>query len=66
MRMGEEYALAARRRAVVRIGLPQVQDHRLAILDREEREWRAQLEGRAQVIPEMMPLILIRLDGNRE
>ncbi|MEA1976387.1 MAG: hypothetical protein U9N80_00645 [Chloroflexota bacterium] len=58
-----EYAFSARRRAVERIGLPQVRDHRLAILDREEREWRAQLERRAQVIPEMVPLLLIRLDG---
>ena len=58
-----EYAFSARRRAVERIGLPQVRDHRLAILDREEREWRAQLERRAQVIPEMIPLLLIRLDG---
>ena len=46
------YAFAARRRAVERIGLPQVRDHRLAILDREEREWFAQLERRAQIILE--------------
>jgi len=57
------YAFAARRRAVERIGLPQVRDHRLAILEREEREWFAQLERRAQIIPEMVPLLLIRLDG---
>jgi len=57
------YAFAARRRALERIGLPQVRDHRLAILEREEREWFAQLERRAQIIPEMVPLLLIRLDG---
>ncbi len=57
------YAFTARRRAVERIGLPQVRGHRLAILDREEREWFAQLERRAQIIPEMVPLLLIRLDG---
>ncbi|MCK4788688.1 MAG: DEAD/DEAH box helicase [Desulfobacteraceae bacterium] len=57
------YAFAARRRAVERIGLPQVRDHRLAILDREEREWQAQLERRVQIIPEMLPLLLIRVDG---
>ena len=57
------YAFAARRRAVERIGLPQVRDHRLAILEREEREWFAQLERRSQIIPEMVPLLLIRLDG---
>lgn len=58
-----EYAFAARRRAVERIGLPQVRDHRLAIMDREERKWHAQLERRAQVILEMVPILLIRLDG---
>jgi len=57
------YAFAARRRSVERIGLPQVQDHRLSILDREEREWFTQLERRSQIIPEMVPLLLIRLDG---
>ena len=57
------FAFAARRRAIERIGLPQVRDHRLAILDREEREWQAQLERRAQIIPEMLPLLLIRVDG---
>jgi superfamily II DNA or RNA helicase len=57
------YAFAARRRAVERIGLPQVRDHRLAILDREEREWFAQLERRTRIIPEIVPLLLIRLNG---
>ncbi len=57
------YAFAARRRAVERIGLPQVRDPRLAILDREEREWHTQLDRGAKVIPEMVPLLLIRLDG---
>ena len=57
------YAFAVRRRAVDRIGLPQVRNHRLAILDREEREWHARLERRAQVIPEVVPLLLTRLDG---
>ena len=57
------YAFAARRRAVERIGLPQVRDHRLARLDREEREWHVQVERRAQIFPEMIPLLLIRLNG---
>ena len=57
------YAFAARRIALERIELPQIRDHRLTILDREDREWRAQLERKAQIIPEMAPLLLIRLDG---
>jgi hypothetical protein len=61
-----EYSFSARRRALERIGLPQVKNHRLAILDREEREWREQLKRRANIIPEMQPLLLIRLDGGRK
>ncbi len=57
-----EYAFSARRRAVERIGLPQVKNHRLALLEREEQEWRAALERRALAIPELLPLILIRID----
>ena len=57
------YAFAARRRAVEHIGLPQVRDHRLARLDREEREWHVQVKRRAQIFPEMIPLLLIRLNG---
>ncbi len=69
-RLGRErdkgtYAFAARRRSVERIGLPQVRDHRLAILEREEREWFAQLERRAQIIPELVPLLLIRLEPKK-
>ncbi|MEA3240145.1 MAG: helicase, partial [Pseudomonadota bacterium] len=60
------YAFAARRRAVERIGLPQVRDHRLAILEREEREWFGQLERRAQIIPEMVPVMIIRVMSDED
>ena len=58
-----EYAFSARRKIVERVGLPQVRGHRLAVLNQDEREWRAQLERRDFVIPEILPLLLIRLDG---
>src|SRR5690606_19478100 len=34
-----EQAIAARRRAIERIGLPQVRQHRLSQLERERAEW---------------------------
>ncbi len=58
-----EYAFAARRRAIERIGLPQVRNHRLRLFEQEEERFKEQLERRAQILPEMMPLLLVRVEG---
>jgi len=58
-----EYAFAARRSAVERIGLPAVRAHRLAQIGEEERHWRERLQSDAQVTPEMTPLIIVHLEG---
>jgi len=58
-----EYAFAARRRATLRIGLPQVRNHRLSLLEQEEERFRVELERRAQILPEMAPLLLVRVEG---
>ncbi len=58
-----EYALAARRKATLRSGLPQVRNHRLKLLEQEEQRFRGQLERRAQILPEMVPLLLVRVEG---
>jgi len=58
-----EYAFAARRRAIERIGLPQVRNHRLSLLEQEEERFREELERRAQILPEMAPLLLVRVEG---
>ncbi len=59
-----EYAFAARKRAIERIGLPAVRSHRLAQLGQEERVWKENIEKKAKVSPEMFPLLLVRLDGS--
>ena len=58
-----EYAFAARRKIIERIGLPQVRDYRLNLLRQEERAWNEELERKAQVYPEMVPLLVIRVEG---
>ncbi|RME56261.1 helicase, partial [Candidatus Parcubacteria bacterium] len=58
-----EYAFAARRRAIKRIGLPQVRNHRLSLLEQEEERFHEQLERRAQILPEMAPLLITRVEG---
>jgi len=59
-----DYAFAARRRTIERIGLPQVRNYRLNLLDQEELNFHDQLEQKAQVYPEMAPLLIIRVEGS--
>jgi superfamily II DNA or RNA helicase len=54
-------AFDARRKAVERIGLPQVRNHRLQELEREEIAWRKQLAEQDAVLPELTALILLRI-----
>ena len=61
-----DYALAARRRAVERIGLPQVRNHRLKVLLKDEQEFRVALDQKTRLYPEMVPLIILRVEENRE
>jgi superfamily II DNA or RNA helicase len=58
-----EYAFAARRRNIERIGLPQVRNHRLNILAQEERSFQEQLERKARALPELSPLIVLRIEA---
>lgn len=59
-----DYAFAARRRTVEQIGLPQVRNHRLSLLAQEERSFQEQLEQKARAYPEMVPLLVIRVEGS--
>jgi superfamily II DNA or RNA helicase len=58
------YAFSARRRAVERIGLLQVRNHRVNLLAQEERSFQEQLDHKAHAYPEMVPLLVIRVEGN--
>jgi len=54
-------AFAARRRAIERLGLPQVRAHRLAILAAEEKDWSAELAGREAALPELTAIVVVRI-----
>jgi hypothetical protein len=58
-----EYAFRARRDALNRIGLPEVRHHRLNRLDEEERSRETELRKREQVLPELQPVILLRVEA---
>ncbi len=53
---------AAQRRAIECIGLPQVRNHRLSLLEQEAERFHEQLGRRAQILPEMAPLRLVPLE----
>lgn len=59
-----EYAFAARRRAIERIGLPQVRNYRLNVLAQEERASQEQFVQKEHAYPEMVPVLLIRVEGS--
>jgi len=58
-----EYAFTARHKIIERIGLPQVRAYRLTLLRQEEKSWNEALERKAQVYPEMLPLLVVRVEG---
>ena len=58
-----DYAFAARRRTVERIGLPQVRNYRLNLLAQEEQSFQEQLNQKAHAYPDMVPLLVIRVEG---
>ena len=58
-----DYAFAARRKTLQRIGLPQVRNYRMNLLAQEERILQEQLDQKAHAYPEMAPLLVIRVDG---
>jgi hypothetical protein len=56
------YAFAARRRAIERIGLPQVRDYRLQQLIKQEQVESEEIQKKMDVMPELIPLLLIRVE----
>ena len=58
-----QYAFHVRRDALNRIGLPEVRQHRLTRLDEEQQVWASGLRKREQILPELQPVILLRVEA---
>jgi len=54
-------AFASRRKAIERVGLPEVRQYRLARCDAEEAEWRHELQSVRQILPEIRLLMMLRI-----
>ena len=57
-----DQAFSARRVVLGRIGLQSVRTHRLAKLEEEERAWRDGLKTQGSPIPELIPVLLVRVE----
>lgn len=57
------YAFQVRRDALGRLGLPEVRQHRLKRLSEEEQAWAAELSKREQILPDLQPVILLRVEA---
>lgn len=58
------YTFTTRRKIIERIGLPQVRNYRLNLLLQEEQRFQERIEQRAHAFPEMVPLLMVRVEGS--
>lgn len=56
-----ERAFEARKAMIERVGLVTVRAHRLQKLQAEREAWERELAARAHVVPELTPIVLVRL-----
>ena len=55
------HAFSSRRRAIERLGLPQVRAHRLRVLEDEEQVWPRELALREAAIPDLAAVLMVRV-----
>ena len=56
------HAFSARRRAIDRIGLPQVRNHRLTQLEHEERDWKSEMAAKEAALPDLTAIAFVRVE----
>jgi hypothetical protein len=59
------HAYASRRRAIERLGLPQVRAHRLRMVADEEEVWSRELDAREAALPDLAAILMVRMVGKR-
>ena len=55
------HGFSSRRRAIERLGLPQVRAHRLRILEDEEQVWSQELALREATLPDLAAVLMVRV-----
>ncbi|MDD4127473.1 MAG: hypothetical protein PHV39_07285, partial [Methanomicrobium sp.] len=60
-----ETSFSSRKRAIEKIGLPEVRNYRLSELSKEEELWRKQINSAELIIPNLKPLIILKIAKGR-
>jgi len=55
------HAYASRRRAIERLGLPQVRAHRLRLVADDEQAWSRELAAREAALPDLAAILMVRV-----
>ena len=61
-----DYAFAARRRLIEKVGLPAVRSHRLSRLGQEIAEWHRQAALVRAATPSLTAIMMLRIEGSRD
>ncbi|OBW63498.1 MAG: helicase [Dehalococcoides mccartyi] len=56
------YGFSERKKIIQKVGLANVREHRLKVLEAEEAEWQEKLVERSSSTPELIPLIMIHVE----
>jgi superfamily II DNA or RNA helicase len=55
------HSFEAKRKAINRVGLPEVRQYRLNLCTYEENEWKKEIESTKQLFPEIRPLVIMQI-----
>ena len=58
-------AFESRRKAIERIGLPEVRQFRLSRCEEDESEWKKELAAAGEIVPEIRPLLLFKVEQGK-
>ena len=58
-----EHAFQTRQKAIMKLGLEEVKNYRLKKLDNEKKIWEEELNALRQIIPDIKPLIIMKIDA---
>jgi len=65
-KMRAETSFSARTGAIGKIGLPEVRNYRLRELQKEEELWKKQIDSAELIIPNLKPLIILKIIKGRD
>ena len=54
-------SFASRRKAIERVGLPEVRQFRVSRCDADESDWLRALQEARQIVPEIRPLLMLQI-----